>query len=147
MATPTTTALQTSFKRNFTNGLQFQAAWTWSHTFDNSTADVFSTVLTPRRPQNFACFSCDYSTSALDRRHRVTLAATYDLPFFKNDNWFMKNIVGNWQFSPIYTFQSPEYATVQTGADSNLNGDSAPDRPALLNSGWRAEHLLIVLRR
>ena len=45
--------LQVSFKRNFTNGLQFQAAFTWSHTFDNSTADVFSTVLTPRRPQDF----------------------------------------------------------------------------------------------
>jgi hypothetical protein len=125
--------LQVSFKRNFTNGLQFQSAWTWSHTFDNSTADVFSTVLTPRRPQDFNCFACDYGTSALDRRHRVTLAATYDLPFFKNDNWFLKNVVGNWQFSPIYTFQSPEYATAQSGTDSNLNGDSASDRAAILN--------------
>ena len=124
--------LQVSFKRNFTNGLQFQTAFTWSHTFDNSTADVFSTVLTPRRPQNFACFACDYSVSALDRRLRATMAVTYDLPFFKNDNWFMKNIVGNWQFSPIYTFQSPEYATPQSGADANLNGDSAPDR-AIIN--------------
>ncbi len=127
--------LQTSFKRNFTNGLQFQLAWTWSHTFDNSTADVFSTVLTPRRPQNFSCFSCDYGTSAFDRRHRVTLAVTYDLPFFKNDNWFMKNIVGNWQFAPIYTFQSPEYATVQSNADANLNGDSAPDRAVINPAG------------
>ena len=59
---------------------------------------------------------------------RATLAVTYDLPFFKNSNWFMKNIVGNWQFSPIYTYQSPEYATVQSNADANLNGDSAPDR-------------------
>jgi hypothetical protein len=127
-------ALQASLKRNFSNGLQFQAAWTWSHTFDNSTADVFSTVLTPRRPQNFSCFACDWGTSALDRRHRITLAATYDLPFFKNDNWFMKNLVGNWQFSPIYTFQSPEYATVQSNADANLNGDSAADRAALFNA-------------
>ncbi len=127
--------LQVSFKRNFTNGLQFQSAFTWSHTFDNSTADVFSTVLTPRRPQDFQCFACDYGTSALDRRLRATLAVTYDLPFFKNDNWFMKNIVGNWQFSPIYTFQSPEYATVQSNADSNLNGDSAPDRAIVNSSG------------
>ena len=65
--------LQTQLTRNFTNGLQFQAAWTWSHAIDNSTADVFSTVLTPRRPQDFQCFACDYSTSALDRRHRFTL--------------------------------------------------------------------------
>ncbi len=48
--------LQTQLTRNFTNGLQFQVAWTWSHANDNSTADVFSTYLTPRRPQDFQCF-------------------------------------------------------------------------------------------
>jgi hypothetical protein len=121
--------LQTQLNRNFTNGLQFQLAWTWSHMFDNSTADVFSTLLTPRRPQNFQCVSCDMSTSALDRRHRVTAQVIYDLPFFKkSDHWFAKNIIGNWELAPIYTFQSPEYATVQSGTDSNLNGDAAPDR-------------------
>ena len=120
--------LQTQVSRSFTNGLQFQAAWTWSHNFDNSTADVFSTYLTPRRPQDFQCFSCDWSTSALDRRHRVTLEAIYDLPFFKKSNYFMKNVVGNWEFVPVYTFESPEYATVQSAVDANLNGDSAGDR-------------------
>ncbi len=127
--------LQVSFKRNFTNGLQFQAAYTWSHTMDNSTADVFSTVLTPRRPQNFQCIQCDYSTSALDRRQRATLALIYDVPFFKNSNWFLKNIVGNWQASPIYTYQSPEMATVQSNADANLNGDAASDRSIMNSAG------------
>ncbi len=121
--------LQTQFSRNFTNGLQFQIAWTWSHAFDNSTAEVFSTVLTPRRPENFQNLAADWGTSAYDRRHRVTAQVLYDLPFFKNNsNWMMKNIVGNWEIAPIYTFQSPEYATCQSGTDSNLNGDSAPDR-------------------
>jgi len=124
--------LQTQFTRNFTNGLQFQAAWTWSHAFDNSTADVFSTVLTPRRPQDFQNFAGDWSTSALDRRHRITIEAIYDLPFFKNSSWFMKNVVGNWQFAPIYTFESPEYATVQSHVDANGNGDPWGDR-AILN--------------
>ena len=55
-------------------------------------------------------------------------AAVYDLPFFKNGNWFMKNVVGNWRFSPIYTYESPEWATVQSAKDANLNGDSAGDR-------------------
>ena len=39
----------------------------------------------------------------------------------------MKNIVGNWNISGTYTYESPEYATVQSGLDSNLNGDSAGD--------------------
>ena len=45
--------LQTQLNRRFTNGLQFQVAYTWSHMIDNSTADFFSTVIAPRRPQDF----------------------------------------------------------------------------------------------
>ena len=130
--------LQTQVSRQFSNGLQFQAAWTWSHNMDNSTADVFSTYITPRRPQDFQCFACDWSDSALDRRHRVTLQATYDLPFLKHsDNWVEKNILGNWQVSPVYTFQAPEYATVQSGVDANGNGDSAGDRVFINPAGVR----------
>ena len=127
--------LQAQLTRSFSNGLQFHLAWTWSHAFDNSTADVHSTDLTLRRPQDFQCISCDWSTSALDRRHRVTLEAIYDLPFFKQGNWFMKNVVGNWEFVPVYTFESPEYATVQSVVDSNLNGDGAADRAIYNPSG------------
>jgi len=127
--------LQTSLKRNFTNGLQFQAAWTWSHAMDNSTADVFSTYLTPRRPQDWNCFACDWSDSALDRRHRITIQALYDVPFFKNGSWFKKNVIGNWEAGPIYTFQSPEYATVQSGLDVNGNGDAAGDRTFINPAG------------
>jgi hypothetical protein len=128
--------LQTSLKRSLSNGLQFQAAWTWSHAMDNSTADVFSTYLTPRRPQNFQCFQCDWSDSALDRRNRITLEMLYDMPFLKHsDSWFMRNLVGNWQVTPSYTFQSPEYVTVQTGSDVNGNGDSAGDRTFINPAG------------
>jgi len=127
--------LQTSIRRSFTNGLQFQVAWTWSHAMDNSTADVFSTYLTPRRPQDWNCFQCDWSDSALDRRHRVTVQALYDVPFFKNASWFKKNVIGNWEGGPIYTFQSPEYATVQSGVDANGNGDSAGDRSFINPAG------------
>ncbi len=57
------------------------------------------------------------------------------MPFFKNANWFMKNVVGNWQASPVYTYQSPEMVTVESNSDANLNGDSAPDRAVFNNSG------------
>jgi hypothetical protein len=126
--------LQTQLNRSFSNGLQFQAAYTWSHTIDNSTADFFSTVLTPRRPQDFQCLSCDRSNSALDRRHRLTLQLLYEVPFFKHSNSFMKNVVGNWTITPVYTFESGEWADVQSAVDSNLNGDSAPDR-SIINPG------------
>ena len=114
--------------RRFNNGLMFLASYTYSRTIDNSTADFFTTSLTPRRPQDFQCPGCDKAVSALSRTNRFTVAAYYDLPYFKNGNWFAKNLLGNWQFSPVYTYESPEWFTVQSTQDSNLNGDSAPDR-------------------
>jgi hypothetical protein len=132
-------ALQSQLNRRFANGLQFQAAYTWSHNIDNSTADFFSTVLTPRRPQDFQNWAGDRSNSALDRRHRFSISAIYDAPWFKNsNNWFLKNIAGNFQFAPIYTFESGEWADVQSGVDSNMNGDNAGDRFIVNPSGNRS---------
>jgi len=111
--------------RRFQKGLQLNLSYTWSKTMDDATAEVFSTVLTPRRQQNSQCISCDYSRSALDRTHRLTLEAIYDVQAYKHSgNFLMKNLVGNWIIAPIYTYESPEYATVLSGVNSNLNGDS-----------------------
>jgi hypothetical protein len=121
-------ALDVQVTRRFSKGLQFVGAYTWSHLIDDSTADFFSTVLTPRRPQSFQDLAADRSNSALNHTHRVTLTVIYDEPFFKNSTWLLKNSLGNWEIAPIYTYQSPEYATVQSGVDANLNGDQAGDR-------------------
>jgi hypothetical protein len=121
--------------RRFSNGLQFIGAYTYSHGIDDSTADVFSTYLTPRRPADSTNLKLDRSNSALDHRQRVTFETIYDMPFFKHGNWFMKNIVGNWEVAPIYTYQSGTWVDVQSGVDSNLNGDSAGDRAFVNPSG------------
>jgi hypothetical protein len=111
--------------RRFQQGLQMNLSYTWSKTMDDATAEVFATTLTPRRQQNSQCIACDYSRSALDRTNRITLEALWDLPYFKHsDSFLMRNVVGNWTVTPIYTYESPEYATVLSGVNSNLNGDS-----------------------
>jgi hypothetical protein len=127
--------LALQLNRRFSNGLQFQGAYTWSHLIDNSTADFNTTVLTPRRAEDFQDLSIEKASSALDRRQRLTLALHYDAPWFRKSNWMLKNIVGNWTISTIYTYESPEFATVQSGLDSNLNGDSAGDRTIVNTNG------------
>jgi hypothetical protein len=114
--------------RRMANGLTFVQSYTYSHTIDNSTADFFTSVLTPRRTQDFQNLAADRSNSALDRRHRFTVAAIYDLPYFKSGSWLKKNVLGNWEAGPIYTYQSPEWQTVQSVRDVNGNGDTAGDR-------------------
>jgi hypothetical protein len=122
--------------RRFSRGLSLIGAYTWSHNIDDSTATHFSTVLTPRRQQDFQNLKPDKASSALDRRQRFTASGIWELPWFSKDsNWFKKNILGNVAFVGSYTAESPEYATVQSGIDSNLNGDTAGDRPIINPSG------------
>ena len=129
-------ALTVNFSKRLSKGLQYQAAYTWSHLIDNSTAEVASTFLTPRRAEDFFNLTNEKASSALDRRQRFTLSLLYDAPWFKaSHNWMMKNLAGNWEFAPIYTYEAPELFTPQSGVDANLNGDSAPDRTIINPAG------------
>ncbi len=132
MGASTYHGLATQITRRFHNGLQFVGSYTYSHNIDNSTAEVFSTNTTPRRMQDFQNLAAERSSSALDHRNRFTLATVYDMPFFKTGNWFMRNVVGNWEIAPVYTYQTGSWVTAQSAIDSNMNGDSAGDR-AIIN--------------
>ncbi len=134
MGASTYHGLALQVNRRFRNGLQFVGAYTFSHNIDNSTAEVFSTYTTPRRMQDFQNLRAERSSSALDHRNRFTMATIYDVPFFKSgtSNWFLKNIVGNWEMAPIFTYETGSLVTIQSSVDANLNGDSAGDR-AILN--------------
>jgi hypothetical protein len=72
--------LSFQLNRCFNNGLQYQLAYTWSHNIDNSTAEVASTYLTPRRAQDFQNIAGEKTSSVLDHRHRLTVSAVYDAP-------------------------------------------------------------------
>lgn len=121
--------------KRYSNGFSYIAAYTWSHNMDDSTATLASTIMSPRRAQDFQDLAAEWASSALDRRQRLTISPFYDFKPFRNGNWLMKNVVGNWNISGTYTFQSPEYVTVQDGIDANLNGDSTGDRPIVNPAG------------
>lgn len=127
--------LAMQLNKRFAHNLSFIAAYTWSHLQDDATATNFSTYLTPRRAQDFQNLRSDWSSSALDHRHRFTFTSVYDFKLFQNRNWLLKNVLSNWNLSGTYTYQSPEYATVQSGVDSNQNGDSAGDRAVINPDG------------
>jgi len=96
---------------------------------------VASTFLTPRRAQASTNLSAEKASSALDRRQRLSFSALYEVPWFrKSSSWATRNLLGNWEMAPIFIFESPEYYTVLSGLDSNLNNDSASDR-TIVNPG------------
>ena len=115
--------------RRFARGLQLTAAYTWSHLIDDTTAEVFSTVLSPRRVEDFQNLQKDRADSALDRRHRFVSSFIYELPWLRNhENGFVRTVFGGFNFAGTLTLESGQKATVLSGIDSNLNGDAAADR-------------------
>jgi hypothetical protein len=128
--------LATEITKRFSAHYLFKGAYTWSHLIDDSTAEVNSTALTPRRPDDFQNITSERASSALDRRQRFTITGLYEVPWFQGDkNWFKRNILGNFQVSTIFTAETGELATPQSGTDSNLNGDSAGDRVVINPNG------------
>lgn len=120
--------------RRFSRGLQFIGAYTWSHNIDDSTADINTTVTTPRRAQDWTNLRAERASSMLDHRQRLTFEMLYEPIYFRSRNWFLKNIAGNWEIAPVYSYQTGQLVTIQSGTDSNLNADSAGDR-AIVNPG------------
>ncbi|HVG33877.1 MAG TPA: VIT domain-containing protein [Pyrinomonadaceae bacterium] len=125
-------------RRRFSNGFEMSAAYTWSHLMDDSTAELFSTVLSPHRAEEFQDLRRERADSALDRRHRFVVSAIYELPFFKNNSGGIRSILlGGFNFTGTWTLESGERATVLSGIDANLNGDTAGDRTVRNPDGVR----------
>ncbi len=127
--------LATQMTKRYSRHLQFIAAWTWSHLIDDSTADFFTTVLTPRRPQDSQNLRAERANSALDHRHRITFAAVYEIPASYARGKVAKTLLGDWSVAPIYTWESPEYVTALSQTDSNLNHDFFSDRTIVNPAG------------
>jgi hypothetical protein len=119
-------------QRRFSNGLQFTSAYTWSKLIDDTTAEVFSTVLSPRRVEDFQNLRRERARSALDRQHRWVNSAIFELPWYKNAKGLTGFLLGGFSIAGTYTAESGEMVTIRSGIDANLNGDNAGDR-AILN--------------
>jgi hypothetical protein len=106
--------LATQLTRRFSRGMSINIAHTWSHNIDDSTATHNSTALTPRRAQDFMNMRADKSNSALTGA-RLTfndLRTAVDARHASNQP---PEPVGNWRWVGTYTYESPEFVTVQSG--------------------------------
>jgi hypothetical protein len=121
-------------QKRFSAGVQMTAAYTWSKLIDDTTAEVFSTVLAPRRVEDFQNLRRERAVSALDHPHRFVTAWIYEVPWFRNGEGLARTLAGGWQIAGTYTAESGQAVTIRSGNDANLNGDNAGDR-AIFNPG------------
>ena len=126
----------TELRKRFSHHVQLLAAYTWSHMRDDSTAEINTTGLTPRRPQDFGNLRPEWADSALDHPNRATVTWLYDTPWFDHaQNGFLRNALGGYQLTGSYIFESGELVTPQSAIDANLNGDTVGDRTIINTNG------------
>jgi hypothetical protein len=95
-------SLQAQINRHFSNGLQFQAAYTWSRYFDFTSSLENSAFNNPGF--NALDFGRNYGPSANDAPQRLVVNYVYTLPFYKyGHRW--KRLTDNWDLSGIGTYQ------------------------------------------
>jgi outer membrane receptor protein involved in Fe transport len=90
---------------NFYNtGLTMTANYTWAHaidtlssTFSESFANFNLGLLDPFNPR------LDRGDADFDTRHRFNFSAVYEVPFMKDANPILSNILGGWSLAPILT--------------------------------------------
>ena len=110
------TGLQLRLEKRFSHGLQFEAAYTYSHALD----DASSASLGSQNQGDFRLQTApylEYGNADFDVRHRFVFNFVYNLPFGK-DQRFASNlsgianqIVGNWQVTGIISAQTGNWFT------------------------------------
>ena len=119
-------SMQTTVQRRFSSGVSLLAAWTWSHSIDNTSGTGSETIQTPYN------LHLNRGNSTFDLRHNVVLSWTYELPFARGKSGPIKWIAGGWQLNSIDSFQSgtPFTVTMQSSLLNTGGGVQWPNRIA-----------------
>ena len=118
-ATAAYQSLQAGFEQRMKYGLQVQSNFTFSHTtdvggsgdpsFESSVSDPFS-------------IGHDRGDSSLNYPIVWVTNGIYQAPALRNHNALVKNILGGWEVSALYTLQSGPPFTVNGGNGNNNSG-------------------------
>jgi hypothetical protein len=133
-------ALVLQANRRMTNGLQFQASYTLSRSFDNGQLSQ-TNVATFSVPYNPFDQQGENGLSNFDRRQKFVASVVYNTNF-KTDNKSARAILNGWTLSPIFNaFSGARYTGNLSGNPSGafgtsqaggINGSNGSQRFALL---------------
>jgi hypothetical protein len=119
-------ALQTQFRHRFARGLQALLSYTWSHSIDNVSSDLYYANVPPGA-------SSDRGSSTYDIRQTFSGAVSYDIPAPGSGIW--KSIFGSWSTDSIIYARTAPPLNVVTGQNTfglYLSGATSAQRPNLV---------------
>jgi len=133
--------LQTKLTRQMRSGLQLTAAYTWSHTLDNS-ASAFGTsggVLLGN--DGTPLLQYERGNSDTDQRQLFTLSSLYELPFGRGKMFAhdapkaLDYVIGGWQWNNVIVLASGTPLDI-SGAPSSPNGRPDYHGGCKTNASW-----------
>ncbi len=127
-------AASVDFLHRFAKGLYFRTNYTFSKNIDNSTNELFSSFVNPRRAQDGFNFAAERGRSALDLPQKFAVTWVYDFPNIRSENRLLRGLAHGWEWSGTYLAQLGQPVTPLSDADANTNGDVAGDR-TIFNPG------------
>jgi hypothetical protein len=110
-------ALLVALERRFSDGLSFQAHYTFSHSINDGAVGGGEA----NGQENVNCRQCDKGPSVFDVRHNFTVNAVYAVPFgpgrayLHDADGVLGKIVGGWELSSIGTWHTGHPLTVVMG--------------------------------
>ena len=118
-------SLQARLVRRYGNGLEFQAAYTWSKSIDDA-SQLFSTAVDPGFPQNSNDLSAERALSDFDARQRLVASYVYQTPNLHHGYGLMSG----WVAAGTVTAQTGRPFTVNRSVLQSRTGIQAYiDRP------------------
>ena len=134
-------------ERRFNRGVGYIFLYTFSRWYDNApfVGENGATLGDHDWFQNVYDFASEWSLSGNHAPHRIVFSPVYELPFGRGKRFGLRGpldvVLGGWQVSGIYTFQSgsPFGVTVLNGA-RDVKGDNAADATLYANLVGNPDH-------
>ncbi|MBZ2177591.1 MAG: carboxypeptidase regulatory-like domain-containing protein [Acidobacteriota bacterium] len=115
--------LQIKAERRVSRGFSLLGAYTWSHSLSNGDISSVGGGAFLGAIQNYFDLRAERSDSVFDIRHRLSTAAIYDVPLFRDapSRW-TRSLLGGWQLGTIITAQTGFAAALSGGRDTTGTG-------------------------
>ncbi|WP_321474986.1 TonB-dependent receptor [uncultured Paludibaculum sp.] len=124
-------ALQTTARKRYSAGMEFQLSYTWSHGMSDSIGyygEGGQAGSQSAYMQNLYDRRSEWGPTYFDAKHNFTGSFVYELPFgakrkFGSSwNGVMNNVLGGWQLGGILTLQSGFPLTIKVSGDPSGTG-------------------------
>ena len=130
-------ALQIEFRRRFSQGLQFQADYTFSKSLNDATGAIGNNQSDLVSFRTLRDKGLDYMRSNQDQTHRFVANSIYELPFgkgkpfFSGANDFVDKLLGGWTIGGIVTWATRPPFFIASGR-TTFNSFNSGNNPAQL---------------